>query len=156
MYPFPQTVAHPPGLDALDLLGAALAVYSEAMSMKLKLCLAAAACLLLAALARPQTAPDPLDSLVVCADTQHLVLENSFVRVIDESIPAGASEPRHRHRHSVMVFLSDYTLRQTTDDGQTAIQQRKAGTAAWSEAIVHSLKNVGTTPSHAIRIELKF
>jgi len=55
-----------------------------------------------------------------------------------------------------VVYLSNYTLQQTTDDGQTILTPRKVGTAAWSEAIVHSLKNVGATPSHAIRIELKF
>lgn len=126
------------------------------MSKKLRLCLAIALCLAAACIAWPQSAPDPLDSLVVCADTQHLILENAFVRVIDDSIPPGVSEPRHHHRHSVVVYLSDYTLQQTTEDGQTTVQQRKAGTAAWSEAIVHSLKNVGKTQSHAIRIELKF
>jgi len=115
-----------------------------------------AVCLGAALVARPQAADDPLDSLKVCADTQHLILENQFVRVIDDSIPAGASEPRHRHRHSVVVYLTDYTLEQTTDDGQKTVTPRKAGTAAWSEAIVHSLKNVGATASHAIRIELKF
>jgi quercetin dioxygenase-like cupin family protein len=126
------------------------------MSWKLKLCVASAVFLAAAWIAWPQAAPDPLDSLVVCADTQHLILENAFVRVIDDSIPAGASEPLHRHRHSVVVYLTDYTLQQTTGDGQTTVTPRKAGTAAWSEAIVHSLKNVGNTPSHAIRIELKF
>jgi len=126
------------------------------MTTKLKLCLAGAVCLAAACIARPQTAPDPLDSLTVCADTQHLILENAFVRVIDDSIPAGASEPLHRHRHSVVVYLTDYTLQQTTDDGKTTVSSRKANTAAWSEAIVHSLKNTGATPSHAIRIELKF
>jgi hypothetical protein len=120
------------------------------------LCLAIAVCLAAACIAWPQAVPDPLDSLKVCADTQHLIFENAFVRVIDDGIPAGASEPRHRHRHSVVVYLTDYTLEQTTDDGQKTVTPRKAATAAWSEAIVHSLKNIGTTPSHAIRIELKF
>jgi hypothetical protein len=32
---------------------------------------------------------------------------------------------------------------------------RKAGTAGWSEATVHEIKNVGATSSHTIRIELK-
>jgi hypothetical protein len=126
------------------------------MSKTLKFCLAGAVCLAAACIAWPQAAPDPLDSLVVCADSQHLILENEFVRVIDDSIPPGVSEPRHRHRHSVVVYLSDYTLQQTTDDGQVTVTPRKAGTAAWSDAIIHSLKNIGTTQSHAIRIELKF
>jgi hypothetical protein len=126
------------------------------MTKTFKLCLAIAVCLAAACIAWSQAAPDPLDSLKVCAATQHLILENAFVRVIDDSIPAGASEPRHRHRHSVVVYLTDYTLEQTTDDGQKTVTPRKAATAAWSEAIIHSLKNIGTTPSHAIRIELKF
>ncbi len=115
-----------------------------------------AVCLGAAFAARPQAADDPLDSLKVCADTQRLIFENQFVRAIDDTIPAGASEARHRHRHGVVVYLTDYTLEQTTDDGQKTVTSRKAGTAAWSEAIVHSLKNIGATPSHAIRIELKY
>src|ERR1035438_1730007 len=115
------------------------------MSKSFKLCFASAVCLAAACIAWPQAAPDPLDSLTVCAGTQHLILENAFVRVIDDSIPAGVAEPRHRHRHSVVVYLTDYTLQQTTDDGQTTVPPRKAGTAAWSEAIIHSLKNIGTT-----------
>ena len=43
---------------------------------------------------------DPLDSLKVCKDTQKLVFENQFVRVIDDTIPPGVTEPRHRHRQS--------------------------------------------------------
>ena len=32
---------------------------------------------------------------------------------------------------------------------------RKAGTVAWSEAVVHTVQNVGKTEGHIIRIELK-
>ena len=112
------------------------------MSKKFKLRLASVVCLAAVRIAWPQAAPDPLDSLTACAGTQHLIFENALVRVIDDSIPAGASEPLHRHRHSVVVYLTDYTLQQTTDDGRTTVTPRQAGTAAWSEAIVHSLKNV--------------
>jgi hypothetical protein len=105
---------------------------------------------------RPQSDDDPLDSLKVCKDTQKLVFENQFVRVIDDTIPPGVTEPRHRHRHGVAVYLSDYVTEQITDDGKKTLQQRKLGLAAWSEAIIHQVRNTGTTPSHAIRIELKY
>jgi hypothetical protein len=107
-------------------------------------------------IALPQAADDPLDSLKACAETQRLILENQFVRVIDDQIPVGVTEPMHRHRHGVVVYLNTYTNEQTNQDGAKAIQDRKAGTANWSEAVVHTVKNVGKTPSHAIRIELKF
>jgi hypothetical protein len=115
-----------------------------------------ATCLGAAFLAFPQVADDPLDSLKVCAATQHLILENRFVRVIDDQIPVGVSEPMHRHPHGVVVYLTTYTNEQTTQDGKTTVQERKGGTASWSEATVHTVKTIGTTPSHAIRIELKF
>ena len=105
--------------------------------------------------ARPQD-DDPLDSLKVCKDTQKLIFENQFVRVIDDAIPPGVTEPRHRHRHGVAVYLSDYVTEQITDDGKHTLQQRKLGMAAWAEPVIHQVRNTGNTVSHAIRIELKY
>jgi len=107
-------------------------------------------------LAQTNPTPDPLDSLTVCADTQKLLFENQFVRVIDDVIPVKATEKMHRHRHGVVVYLSDYTVDITTQDGKKTTSTRKDNTATWSDATVHTVTNVGTTPSHAIRIELKF
>jgi hypothetical protein len=128
----------------------------KAMRRALKIWIAIAACLGAAFLAFPQAGNDPLDSLKVCAATQHLILENQFVRVIDDQIPVGVTEPLHRHPHGVVVYLNTYTNEQTTEDGRKSVQERKGGTASWSEATVHTVKTIGTTPSHAIRIELKF
>ena len=104
--------------------------------------------------AYPQT-KDPLDSLVVCKDTQKLLLENAFVRVIDDVIPAGGTEAMHRHKHGVVIYLTDYTAEAMNADGTKNGGQRKAGAATWAEAVVHQVKNTGKTASHAIRIELK-
>ena len=103
----------------------------------------------------PQTA-DPLDSLVVCKDTQTLLFENTFVKVIDDKIPPGFTEPRHRHRHGVVVYLTDYPTEIEAEDGKTSQFSRKFGTAGWSDAVIHKVKNTGAITSHAIRIELKF
>jgi hypothetical protein len=126
------------------------------MRRTIKICTAIAICLGVAALAWPQGGGDPLDSLKVCVNTQHLIFENQFVRVLDDAIPPGVAEPRHRHPHGVVVYLTDYTVEQTMDDGTAARSSRKAGTASWAEAVIHRVKNVGATDSHAIRIELKF
>ena len=53
--------------------------------MKTRIAIAVMFCLAMAVVAWPQAADDPLDSLKVCKDTQHLILENQFVRVIDQS-----------------------------------------------------------------------
>jgi hypothetical protein len=128
----------------------------EAMSRVFKISIVIAACLGAAVLAFPQAKDDPLDSLKVCAATQKLILENTFVRVIDDQIPVGVTEPMHRHPHGVVVYLTNYTNEQVTQDGKKSTSERKANTASWSESIIHTVKTIGTTPSHAIRIELKF
>src|SRR5579862_4004276 len=110
-----------------------------------KFMLLPAALLGLALVAWPQDADDPLDSLKVCAATQKLILENQFVRVIDDSIPPGVTEPRHRHRHGVSIYLSDYTTESIADDGKVTLQPRKLGLAQWSEATIHQVRNTGTT-----------
>jgi hypothetical protein len=101
-------------------------------------------------------AGEDLDPLKVASDTHKLVFENSFVRVIEAKVPAGRAEPKHSHPHGLTVYLANYTIEQKTfPDGKVSRSERKLGTVNWSEALVHEVKNVGTTPSHAIRIELK-
>jgi len=103
-----------------------------------------------------QSKDDPLDSLKICADTQKLVFENQFVRVIDNQVPVGGTEPMHDHPHGVVVYLSDGKNQTTIQDGKTSVSEHKANTVVWSEATVHSVKNVGSAPTHTIRIDVKF
>ena len=101
-------------------------------------------------------AQEDLDSLVVCRNTQKLIFENAFVRVIDDVIPPGVSEPKHRHPHGVVIALEDADIEtRTYPGGQPARHRNIRGVATWNEAQVHDVKNVGTTTSHVIRIDLK-
>ena len=97
--------------------------------------------------------PDPL---VVAGDTHKLVFENKFVRVIETKLPTGSHEPRHYHPHGVTIYLSDFQVRITEDGKAPATRERKAGSAAWSEAVVHEVNNVGKTAGHVFRVELKY
>jgi hypothetical protein len=107
-------------------------------------------------LALPQSNQDSLDSLKVCAATQKLIFENEFVRVIDDQIPVGITEPLHRHRHGVVISLTTSTYETATQDGKKTVTQHKEGAALWSEATVHTVKNAGNALAHAIRIEVKY
>ncbi len=101
-------------------------------------------------------AQDPLDSLIVCRQTQKLIFENAFVRVIDDSIPPGVSEPKHHHPHGVVVALVDAdTEVHIYPAGTVARRHTAAGSATWNEALIHDVKNVGSTATHFIRIDLK-
>src|SRR2546427_5405237 len=100
---------------------------------------------------------DNLDVLKVIPENYKLVLDNPFVRVLEAHIPPGTEEKPHRHLRGVSVCMTEYTLEsRVLPDGQWTRNERKLGTVYWSEASLHQVRNVGTTMSHTIRIELKY
>jgi quercetin dioxygenase-like cupin family protein len=108
------------------------------------------------AFARPQKGDDPLDPVRVAPDTHKIAFENAFVRVLDVHVPAGKVEPRHRHPHGLSVYFSDWEAQVTVDGRAPQVNQRKAGTFAWSDAVVHTVQNAGKSDGHVLRIELKY
>lgn len=109
-----------------------------------------------AAVVLPQSGDDALDPVRVASDTHKVALENAFVRVLDVRLPPGKVEPRHRHRtHGMSVYFTDWEAKVTADGRAPEVRARKAGTFAWSEAVVHTVENVGRTEGHILRIELK-
>jgi quercetin dioxygenase-like cupin family protein len=102
-----------------------------------------------------QPTSDPLDPVRVAGDTHRLAFENGFVRVLDVHLPPGKVEPRHRHPHGMSVYFTDWEAKVTVDGKPPDVHPRRAGTFAWSEAVVHPVENVGRTEGHILRIELK-
>jgi quercetin dioxygenase-like cupin family protein len=107
------------------------------------------------AFVRTQKADDALDPVRIAPDTHKVAFENAFVRVLEVHVPAGKTEPRHRHPHGLSVFLTDWNAKVTVDGRPPQVNQRKAGTFAWGDAVVHTVENVGKTEGHVLRIELK-
>lgn len=98
-----------------------------------------------------------LDVLKVIPENYRLVIDNPFVRVIEARIPAGTSEKPHRHLRGVSISMSNYVIEhQILPGGQWVRSERKLGSVYWSESSVHQTRNVGSTPSHTIRVELKY
>jgi quercetin dioxygenase-like cupin family protein len=100
-------------------------------------------------------ADDPLDAVRAAPDTHKVAFENAFVRVLEVHVPPGKVEPRHRHPHGLSVYFTDWEVRITVDGRAPQVNQRKAGTFAWSDAVIHSVENVGKSEGHVLRIELK-
>ena len=120
------------------------------------LALAAATIVLAAtALSRAQSTNDALDPVRVAPDTHKVAFENAFVRVLEVRIPPGSIEPRHRHPHGLSVYFTDWAAKVTVDGKEPQVNQRKAGAFAWSEAVIHTVQNVGASEGHVVRIELK-
>jgi len=118
----------------------------------------ASACLFLGVgfLLRASSPQEVLDPIKIAPETHKLLFENKFVRVIEAKIPAGSQEPKHSHPHGLTVYLANYESEvKTFPDGKTTKVRREFGTALWSDAVTHEVKNIGRTAGHALRIELK-
>jgi len=99
--------------------------------------------------------PPELDPLKTAPDTHKLAFENAFVRVLEVRVPPGGREPLHGHSRRVIVYLSDFHTRVTVQGQQPEDSLRKAGLVRWSEPVVHTVENIGTTEGHVISVELK-
>lgn len=105
----------------------------------------------------PAASQEPdLDVLKVIPENYKLLLDNPFVRVIEARIPPGTVEPPHRHLRGISVCMTEYTIEsRALPNGEWVRSERKPGVVYWSEASLHQVRNVGKTPSHTIRVELK-
>ena len=104
---------------------------------------------------RQQPTGDALDPVRVASDSHRIALENAFVRILDVHVAPGKTEPRHRHPHGLSVYFTDWHAKVTVDGQSPVVNNRKAGTFAWSDAVIHTVENVGKTEGHILRIELK-
>jgi quercetin dioxygenase-like cupin family protein len=107
------------------------------------------------AIAGSQQKDDALDPVKVAPDTHKVAFENAFIRVLEVRVPAGKIEPRHSHPHGLSVYFSDWEAKVTIDGRPPNVNHRKAGTFAWSDAVIHTVQNVGKSDGHILRIELK-
>ncbi|GLY40778.1 hypothetical protein Amsp01_068010 [Amycolatopsis sp. NBRC 101858] len=83
-----------------------------------------------------------------------VVLENERVRVLEYRDRPGDRTAPHRHPDTVMVTLGAFS-RRISAGGREVHVDLAAGEARWVAAQEHSGENVGTTPTHALFVELK-
>ncbi|WP_214465865.1 cytoplasmic protein [Microbacterium flavescens] len=83
-----------------------------------------------------------------------VILENELVRVLEYRDEPGETTTPHVHPNSVMVTLTDFQRRLTTDAGERDVEM-SAEQVMWLPAQRHAGANIGRTATHTIFIELK-
>jgi quercetin dioxygenase-like cupin family protein len=94
------------------------------------------------------------DPTVSNPDFYKTLWENDDVRVLEYVDVPGQETTPHTHPNSVMITLTDFQRLLSSAD-QTREVSLPAGKAVWLPAQTHSGKNIGSTPTHTILIELK-
>ncbi len=96
--------------------------------------------------------PDPA---MTDPDKYKVVFENEHVRVLEYRDVPGQRTSQHEHPNSVMYTLADFDRRLIGADGQERDVSLTRGEVRWLDAQSHAGENIGTTPSHALFVELK-
>lgn len=94
------------------------------------------------------------DPTVTNPDHYRTLWENDLVRVLEYTDAPGDRTTAHDHPNSVMVTLSSFSRKLSSDDRvfETTLP---SGQAVWLPAQRHRGENIGDTPTHTILIELK-
>ena len=95
-----------------------------------------------------------LDPVVTDPGAYRVLLDNDRVRVLEFLDAPGDETNPHEHPDSVMITLSAYA-RRLSSEGREIDVELPAGETRWLPAQAHAGVNIGRTPTHAIFVELK-
>ena len=97
---------------------------------------------------------DDTDPTTTNPEFYRTLWENDDVRVLEYHDSPGQETTPHGHPNSVLVTLTDFDRRLSSGEDSRDVRLA-AGSAVWLPAQTHSGRNIGTTPTHTILIELK-
>ena len=95
------------------------------------------------------------DPTITDPDKYKVIFENDRVRVLEYRDEPGQQTSPHEHPDSVMYTLSSFERRLVGAGGETRDVSLTKGETRWLDAQMHSGENIGSTPSHALFVELK-
>ena len=101
-----------------------------------------------------ETDPIPADPVSTNPGFYSVLWENEDVRVLEYRDVPGQETTPHAHPNTVLVALTDFE-RRLSIEGRERIVALTAGSAQWLPAQSHTGRNIGTTPTWTILVELK-
>jgi hypothetical protein len=85
--------------------------------------------------------PAPLDPVKVAPHIYELKFENDRIRVIEQILRRGDTQPLHAHPDRLLVYLQTCAWMEDDGQGGKRMQEFKYGDVAWSEAESHGGAN---------------
>jgi len=93
--------------------------------------------LLLLAAVVAAAVPAPLDPLKVAPHIYELEFENDRVRVVQQTVRNGETQPLHAHPDRLLVYLQTCAWIEDDDQGNRRMQSFSYGEVVWAEAETH-------------------
>ena len=87
--------------------------------------------------------------------TVKVLTDNEHVKISEATFAPGAVADWHSHPQHTIYAVTDVKMKEEKKGKEAAIMQMKAGQAMWSEAVTHTVTNVGKMPFTIIVTEIK-
>jgi len=95
------------------------------------------------------------DALSIAPEFHKAIFEDGKVRVLEVTVPVGATARMHWHPRNINYIQADGTLRFTREDGTVADVELAVGQVTSSDAASHAVENIGDSEVKTMQIEFK-
>lgn len=96
------------------------------------------------------------DVAVVAKSHYKVLVDNAFVRVVENTLKPGEMDPMHTHPAGWFYVTQPGTMKVVHQDGRVEMWEAKAGKRGWSDAEgPHTSENVGKTTMGFVLVEVK-
>ncbi|MGE5717876.1 MAG: cupin domain-containing protein [Acidobacteriota bacterium] len=96
------------------------------------------------------------DAAVVAKNHYRVLVDNAFVRVVENTLKPGEKDPMHTHPAGWFYVTQPGTMKVVHENGRVEMWEAKAGKQGWSDAEgPHTSENVGKTTMGFVLVEVK-
>lgn len=96
------------------------------------------------------------DVLKVAKDHYKVLVENDYVRVVENTLAPGEKDPTHSHPAGWYYITKPGKMKVVFATGKSELWEPKAGESGWSPAEgAHTSENVGNAPMSYVLVEIK-
>jgi quercetin dioxygenase-like cupin family protein len=96
------------------------------------------------------------DVMKVAKEHYKVLVENEYVRVVENTLAPGEKDPQHSHPAGWYYITRPGKMKVVFATGKSELWEPKAGESGWSPAEgAHTSENVGEAPMSYVLVEIK-